>query len=220
MKIDRYARCLALAFSVATLAACGGGHEAGEVTGTVAVGAPVQGAIVYLRDAGGAVRYTQSDASGAFKVAGAPEGALMVRCIGGQADGAPSALALHGLVLDGRVINCTPLTELALWRLLGTHPGVAFAAFDASTAKALTADTFAAAEATVLAGLAEGAEVDVDPAAAPQRWNRTPLHAGDASDAHDAALDALRQALTSQAALDLMGEMVLRGICVADNACD
>ncbi|EYS87344.1 hypothetical protein CF68_03050 [Cupriavidus sp. SK-4] len=211
-------RHLVLVCGVAAVAACGDDH-APEVSGTAAVGAALAGATVQLRDAQGQVRNATTDAKGAFRLAEVPGGALMVRCEGGLAQGEPNRLRLHGLVLGGRTVNCSPLTELALWKLLGGPPAQAFDSFGQGRARDLSAEAMAEAEAAVLAALAAGAGVDIDPAALPRRWHDTPLEAGNASDPHDAALDALRDAIADQASMDFMGEMVVRGVCVADGTC-
>ncbi|WP_354683534.1 hypothetical protein [Cupriavidus necator] len=211
-------RHLVLACGAAAVAACGDDH-AQEVSGTAAVGAALAGATVQLRDTQGQMRQPTADAKGAFRLAGVPGGALMVRCEGGLAHGEPNRQRLHGLVLGGRIVNCSPLTELALWKLLGGPPGQVFDSFGQGTARDLSAAAMAAAEAAVLATLATGAGVDIDPAAVPRRWHDTPLAAGDASDAHDAALEALREAIADQASMDFMGEMVVHGVCVADGSC-
>ncbi|RDK06362.1 carboxypeptidase regulatory-like domain-containing protein [Cupriavidus lacunae] len=213
-------RHLVLACGVAAVAACGDDH-AQEVTGTAAVGAALAGATVQLRDAQGQVRNATTDAKGAFRLADVPGGALMVRCEGGLAQGEPNRQRLHGLVLGGRIVNCSPLTELALWKVLGGPPSQAFDSFGQARASDLTADAMAAAESAVLDALATGAGVDIDPAAVPRRWHDTPLEAGNANDPHDAALEALREAIADQAAMDFMGEMVVRGVCVvADASCN
>lgn len=217
-KHTRIGRSLALACAIATVAACGDDH-APEVSGTAAVGAALAGATVQLRDAQGQVRNTTTDAKGAFRLAEVPGGALMVRCEGGLAQGQPNRQRLHGLVLGGRTVNCSPLTELALWKVLGGPPDQAFDSFGQARARDLSADAMAAAESAVLATLATGAGVDIDPAAVPRHWHDTPLEAGNAGDSHDAALDALRDAIPDQASLDLMGEMVVHGVCAADGTC-
>ncbi len=214
----RYWRYLVLACGVAAVAACGD-DPAQEVSGTAAVGAALAGATVQVRDAQGQVRHATADASGAFRLSGVPDGALMVRCEGGLAQGEANRQRLHGLVLGGRTVNCTPLTELALWKVMGGPPGQAFDSFGAGTARDLSAAAMAEAESAVLAALAAGAGVDIDPAAIPRRWHDTPLRAGDAGDAHDAALDALREAIADQGSMDFMGEMVVHGLCVADANC-
>ncbi|NOV24419.1 hypothetical protein E5S69_12975 [Cupriavidus necator] len=214
----RHWRHLVLACGVAAVAACGN-DQAQEVSGTAAVGAALAGATVQLRDAQGQVRHATADASGVFRLAGVPDGALMVRCEGGQAQGEPNRQRLHGVVLGGRTVNCTPLTELALWKVTGGPPGQAFDSFGAASARGLSAEALAEAETAVLTALAAGAGVDINPAALPQRWHDTPLQAGTAGDAHDAALDALREAIADQASMDLMGEMVVHGLCVADGNC-
>lgn len=214
----RYWRYLVLACGVAAVAACGD-DPAQEVSGTAAVGAALAGATVQVRDAQGQVRHATADASGAFRLSGVPDGALMVRCEGGLAQGEANRQRLHGLVLSGRTVNCTPLTELALWKVMGGPPGQAFDSFGAGTASNLSAAAMAEAESAVLAALAAGAGVDIDPAAIPRRWHDTPLRAGNAGDAHDAALDALREAIADQGSMDFMGEMVVHGLCVADANC-
>ena len=98
-------------------------------------------------------------------------------------------------------------------------PARVFDSFGPEHAARLAADAVAAAEQAVLEALAEGAGVDIDPAAVPRRWHDTPLAAGNPGDPHDAALDAMREAIADQAALDLMGEMVVHGVCRADNTC-
>ncbi|WP_427307306.1 hypothetical protein [Cupriavidus sp. H39] len=214
----RHWRHLVLACGVAAVAACGD-DPAQEVSGTAAVGAALAGATVQLRDAHGHVRHATADASGVFRLSGVSDGALMVRCEGGLAQGEPNRQRLHGLVLGGRTVNCTPLTELALWKLTGGPPVQAFDSFGEASAKGLSAEALAEAENAVLAALAAGAGVDIDPAATPRRWHDTPLQAGNAGDAHDAALEALREAIADQASMDLMGEMVAHGLCVADGTC-
>ncbi|WP_454711819.1 hypothetical protein [Cupriavidus nantongensis] len=214
----RHWRHLVLACGVAVVTACGD-DSAQEVSGTAAVGAALAGATVQLRDAQGQVRHASADASGVFRLSGVPDGALMVRCEGGNAQGQPNRQRLHGLVLGGRTVNCTPLTELALWKLTGGPPSQAFDSFGKGTASDLSAETLAAAETAVLAALTAGAGVDIDPAAIPQRWHDTPLQPGNTSDPHDAALDALREAIADQTAMDFMGEMVVQGMCVADGNC-
>ncbi|WP_265919854.1 hypothetical protein [Cupriavidus nantongensis] len=189
------------------------------MSGTAAVGAALAGATVQVRDAQGQVRHATADASGAFRLSGVPDGALMVRCEGGLVKDEPNRQRLHGLVLGGRTVNCTPLTELALWKLTGGPPGQAFDGFGSASTKGLSAQALAEAESAVLAALAAGAGVDVDPAAIPRGWHDNPLRAGNASDAHDAALDALREAIADQASMDFMGEMVVHGVCVADGDC-
>ncbi|WP_444634091.1 hypothetical protein [Cupriavidus oxalaticus] len=211
-------RHLVLACAVAALAACGD-DESRDLSGTAAVGAALAGASVQLRDTQGQVRQATTDASGAFRLARVAEGAVMVRCDGGLAQGEANRQQLHGLVLAGQTINCTPLTELALWKLLDGPPARVFDSFGPEHAARLAADAVAAAEQAVLEALAEGAGVDIDPAAVPRRWHDTPLAAGNPGDPHDAALDAMREAIADQAALDLMGEMVVHGVCRADNTC-
>lgn len=222
----RHWRHLVLACGVVAVAACGD-DQTQEVSGTAAVGAALAGATVQVRDTQGQVRHATADASGAFRLSGVPDGALMVRCEGGLVSGLVSGLEkgepnrqrLHGVVLGGRTVNCTPLTELALWQLTGGPPAQAFDGFGAATARGLSAEALAEAETAVLAALAAGAGVDIDPAAVPRRWHDTPLQAGNAGDPHDAALDALREAIADQAAMDFMGEMVVHGLCVADGNC-
>nr|WP_232344574.1 hypothetical protein [Cupriavidus taiwanensis] len=214
----RHWRHLVLACGVAAVAACGD-EQAQEVSGTAAVGAALAGATVQVRDAHGQVRHATADAGGAFHLSGVPDGALMVRCEGGLVKGEPNGQRLHGLALGGRTVNCTPLTELALWKLTGGPPGQAFDSFGAASARGLSAEALAEAESAVLAALADGAGIDINPAAIPQRWHDTPLQAGKASDPHDAALGALREAIADQASMDLMGEMVVHGLCVADGNC-
>ncbi|WP_455280486.1 carboxypeptidase-like regulatory domain-containing protein [Cupriavidus necator] len=212
-------RHLVLACGVAAVAACGDDRPP-EVSGTAAVGAALTGTTVQLRDAQGHVRHAMTDEKGAFRLAEVPDGPLMLRCEGGLAQGEPNRQRLHGLVLGGRTVNCSPLTELVLWKLLGGPPGRVFDSFGQARARDLSADGFAAAESAVLAALAAGTGVDIDPAAVPRRWNDTPLEAGNASDPHDVALEALRDAIADQAAMDLMGEMVVSGVCVADGSCE
>ncbi|WP_240071666.1 hypothetical protein [Cupriavidus taiwanensis] len=214
----RHWRHLVLACGVAAVAACGD-ELAQDVSGTAAVGAALAGASIQVRDSQGQVRHATADASGAFRLSGVPDGALMVRCEGGLAQGEPNRQRLHGLVLGGRTVNCTPLTELALWKLTGGPPAQAFDGFGRASAKGLSAQALVEAESAVLAALAAGAGVDVDPAAVPRGWHDTPLQAGNAGDAHDAALDALREAIADQASMDFMGEMVVHGLCVADGDC-
>ena len=214
----RHWRHLVLACGVAAVAACGD-DPAQEVSGTAAVGAALAGATVQVRDTHGQVRHATADASGVFRLSGVADGALMVRCEGGLAQGQPNQQRLHGVVLGGRTVNCTPLTELALWQLTGGPPGQAFDSFGTASARALSADALAEAESAVLAALAAGAGVDIDPAAIPRRWHDTPLQAGNTNDLHDAALDALREAIADQASMDSMGEMVVHGLCVADGDC-
>ncbi|MEM5432734.1 carboxypeptidase-like regulatory domain-containing protein [Cupriavidus oxalaticus] len=211
-------RHLVLACAVAALAACGD-DESRDLSGTAAVGAPLTGASVQLRDTKGQVRQATTDAGGAFRLAGVPDGAVMVRCEGGLAQGEANRLQLHGLVQAGSTVNCTPLTELALWKLLDGPPARAFDSFGPAHAARLSSDAIAAAEQAVLAALADGAGVDVDPAAVPRRWHDTPLAAGNPGDPHDAALDGMREAIADQPTLDLMGEMVVHGICRADDTC-
>ncbi|TDF65132.1 hypothetical protein [Cupriavidus sp. L7L] len=211
-------RHLVLAGAVAALAACGD-DESRDIGGTAAVGAALAGASVQLRDTQGQVRQATADASGAFRLHSVPDGAVMVRCDGGQAQGEANRQRLHGLVLAGQTVNCTPLTELALWKLLDGPPAQAFDSFGPQHAARLSADAIAAAEQAVLDALAEGAGVGIDPAAVPRRWHDTPLAAGNPADPHDAALDAMREAIADQPTLDLMGEMVLHGVCRADDSC-
>ncbi|WP_077035824.1 carboxypeptidase-like regulatory domain-containing protein [Pelomonas sp. KK5] len=201
-------------FSIAallSLAGClGGGAE--PVTGTAAVGAALDGASVELRDALGGRHAATSDAQGRFTLDEVPAGPVMVRCTA-------NAQRLHGLLLNGRIVNCTPLTELALWKLLGRAPAGVFDGFSEADAKGLDAGAVAAAEAAVLAALRDGAGVDIDPSAVPVQWAQTRLVAGSAQDAHDLALDALGLQVKGQAALDLMGDVSRRGLCAVDESC-
>lgn len=183
---------------VALLAACGGGGDSvtivspdvvnpttpGEapqapaLAGTVAVGAPVEGATVTARCASGGAQ-ALSDAAGAYRLdlaAAVPPCLLEAR--GGTVGGTANDTPLHGVALAFGQAQINPLVELALARAGGRLPAEAFGAVELPDAAALAAAASYVADQAQALGLTR-----------PQG----DLYAGDFAigDANDRLLDAL-----------------------------
>lgn len=207
LETPRAGRLATLALAL-LLAACGGGDDASSFAGTVAVGAGVAGASVTVKQVNGVQHALVSDAEGRFAGEWRQATPAMIQCRGGSAAGQPNGLVLHAFVADGATLNCTPLTELLVWRRFGMVPAQAFARFDAALATGAADST--SAEASVLNALAELAGAYLDTDRTPRDWATRTLRAGDAADDHDVALHAVAEVLEGrQAALDMLGELIV-----------
>lgn len=196
-------RFIALFVSCGLLAACGGEEEslplsssnpanAASLQGVAAVGAPLAGASITLRCAGGREQYTTTNASGGFSL---PLSNLLLPCVI-RADGsvAGQAYQLHSLVLSGSLrANVTPLSELLLARLGDEAPADFFDGYPAdgrsgelSTANVVGATPFVL---NYLAG------IGVDVAALDAQPILTGMFNASMGDAHDAVLESLHARL-------------------------
>ncbi len=155
-------RQLLAAISVASLAACGGGGSPTaelsppSLSGTVAVGAPLPGASVTLKDATGKTLTVTAGADGSytFKDVSGLTAPLMLQAKG-TAGGASYTLhsVLESVPAAGvsGVINVTPATDAATAQAVGADPATVFA--DATKIKAVDAVKLADAKARLNAAL-------------------------------------------------------------------
>jgi hypothetical protein len=130
----RHATTIALA---AVLAACGGGDGNGSSTapttqtlgGTAAVGAPIVGGSVAVSCAGGDALAATTSSTGTWTVTVSGQTLpCAVQVSGGTVGGSASTVKLHSIALafDGTV-NLTPLTDLAVAKLIAGDPAAWFA---------------------------------------------------------------------------------------------
>jgi hypothetical protein len=101
------------------LAACGGSDSTPSsgtptLTGTAAVGAPINGATISIKCANGTSASTTTNANGAYGIVISTNAfPCAIKASGGTANGT-SAPALHSFVNTAGQANITPLTDLAL----------------------------------------------------------------------------------------------------------
>ncbi len=163
MQLHHRFKYLLTASSVAILAACGGGGgttssalTTPSLTGTAAVGAPLPGAVVTLKDATGKTLKQTADANGAYTFADVSgmTAPLMLQATG-TAGG--TSYTLHSLLekvpdagVSG-VVNVTPATDAATAQAVGKDPATVFA--DPTQIKAVDTTKLADAKARLNAAL-------------------------------------------------------------------
>jgi hypothetical protein len=142
------ARCAGLRFfavallSALLLSACGGGSTSPSelLSGTVANGAPLDGAAVLLHCADGSVFQSTTNHFGTWQVVVSTHPLpCALQASGGSINGLANSTAYHSVALSFGVNNITPLTDLVVARMLGADPQAWFdnPAFSAVNASAI-----------------------------------------------------------------------------------
>lgn len=203
---DRLATWTVSAGAVALLlVACGGGgggtavtptpepspEAALSISGTAATGAAISNRPVSVKCAKGANTVT-TNAAGRYTVAVAG-GTLPCLVKVTAADSS----TLHSVVTGAgntAVANITPVTQLIVANLSGRDPAAFFTVFDASTAASVDSAKVGAAQTAVVATL-RTAGVDMSALGDLLTSNLIPAAPGNAGNAYDVALDALKAAL-------------------------
>jgi len=161
--MKKHLKYLLTGLAAATLVACGGGGGNGtsttsSLTGTAAVGAPLAGATVVLKDSTGKTLTQTAGADGTYTFADVSglTAPLMLQATG-TAGG--TNYTLHSLLsaapaagVSG-VINVSTQTEAATAQAIGAEPAAVFA--DATKIKAIDATKLADAKARLNAALAD-----------------------------------------------------------------
>lgn len=209
------------------LAACGGGdtmdlasskaENMATGSGVAAVGAPLAGASVSIRCAGGAPLSLVTDASGAFTF---PVSGLQLPCAarvsGGSAGGVANTRTLHSVFAVFGRVNVTPLTELLVARLVEGEPAGYFDAFTtAGQASKVSSNGIKAAQTQLVQYLQN---LGVSTSALSGDNIVTGAFLPVPSDPHDATLEALpvrlaANSLSFEQARTAVASLVLSGPC-------
>lgn len=173
------------------IAACSSGSDPlPQLSGTAAIGAPVDGGTVSIQCAGGAALNTTTSSTGKWSVEISGQ---TFPCIVKVTGGSIGSLAIHSLALSASNTNVTPLTDLIVAAAVGSDPAAWLTANGSRLASAL-ADAVAALPAATdaLLGSLESSGYDI-PSGDPFTASFNPT----AGDAYDDLLEAISAALAS-----------------------
>ena len=157
------------------------------LSGTAAIGAPINGGTVNVRCAGGAALTDSTRNTGAWQVT--LSGHTLPCAVEVSGGDLPPGQVYHSIALQPGTVNITPLTDLIVANLARQAPATWFAGLNANALQLITANAVNAALGNVRTALGLAALDGVDPL--------TVAFNAASGNAHDDILEALRLALAA-----------------------